>query len=392
MPYEKHYVYTLTGLEVTSLDSVGNLADAHTHQAASTSQRREIVSRLPQIFNRAASLRQAETDHEVAWEYHSLAGQASFDKVTVTFPCYSSSLAFEIVCNYMRLSGSRRLALCEPTFDNLADTAMRHGLELQPILDAGSWYESCIDILHNNYVDSLALVIPNNPTGSTMSRVELHEIARLAAKQDIFLIVDASFRVFDERACFDFYDTLRAASCFHFVIVEDTGKIWPALDTKVAFLNSSLHAAPQIGKIHEDMLLNVSPFANLVIAEFCRLSKIDSLASVRSLLAQNRTTMEALVYARGLATPANDASKVSVEFIELSADLSAHELSANLRSKYGVHILPGGPFFWSNSRPEADRFVRVALSRDADVFERAVRALANGLRNYRKDGPAGATK
>src|SRR5262249_57416978 len=82
--------------------------------------------------------------------------------------CFTASMAFEIVANYLR---QRHLSvtLIEPCFDNLSDIFRRHDIPLRPLSD--EWLESPNDAFERALgelrTDAICLVTPNNPTGRT---------------------------------------------------------------------------------------------------------------------------------------------------------------------------------------------------------------------------------
>jgi aspartate/methionine/tyrosine aminotransferase len=68
----------------------------------------------------------------------------------------------------------------------------------------------------------------------------------------------------------------------------------------------------------------------------------------------------------------------SVSWLEIGNSTTAFELKQILDAQ-GVFVLPGNHFYWSDRR-QGDTFVRVALTRDADMFAEAAALLAEVCR------------
>jgi alanine-alpha-ketoisovalerate/valine-pyruvate aminotransferase len=62
-------------------------------------------------------------------------------------------------------------------------------------------------------------------------------------------------------------------------------------------------------------------------------------------------------------------SFASVAWLRIDHPLTAMELKQVLDAN-GVFVLPGNHFFW-HDRQKGEKFIRVALTRDADMFREA---------------------
>ena len=67
-----------------------------------------------------------------------------------------------------------------------------------------------------------------------------------------------------------------------------------------------------------------------------------------------------------------------MSWLRIDHSLSALELKQIL-DQHGVFVLPGNQFFW-NDRRQGERFIRVALARDAEMFREAVTVLGEACR------------
>jgi aspartate/methionine/tyrosine aminotransferase len=69
---------------------------------------------------------------------------------------------------------------------------------------------------------------------------------------------------------------------------------------------------------------------------------------------------------------------MSVAWLRIDHPLTGFDLKQIL-DEHGVFILPGDHFYWAN-RQQGEKFIRVALTRDADTFARATAVLAEVCR------------
>jgi DNA-binding transcriptional MocR family regulator len=162
-----------------------------------------------------------------------------------------------------------------------------------------------------------------------------------------------------------------------YVFIEDTGKTWSALDLKVGVIAVSSDLLAELETIHNDILLNVSPFVLEMLRRYIvnSLDDTDQFSFVR-LVQQNRSRLNDATR-ETILVPSNPSSQISVEWMRIVDGGSASSLCESLR-KRGLHLLPGTQFYWS-SPDIGDHFVRVALMRDAEMFSLATKLLADCL-------------
>jgi len=362
----------LTVSERIALSQRFNLADAHTRQSPNEDQHTQIIDKIPALYELAQNVEQSSLEASCYQALMSCNNQkGALEHFPI--PCYSASMATEVVGNYLRLTGSQ-VALTHPCFDNIADILRRHEVTLSPIAD--DFYD---DIEHMcRRIDELAadyvfLVMPNNPTGKYLEKEEFTKLVSHCVRRRIGLIFDFCFRLYEQQLCsYDQYEILDGLSA-EYIAIEDSGKIWPTLDQKVSFLICSGLARKKIAEIQDDFLLNVSPLSLLIVEEFARLSLTCDCSDFRGLVKDNRAHLRKWLDAHGyLGWRSKSAdSHVSVEFIATSED-SASAVSNALER--GVAILPGTAFYWS-SHVSGRRTLRIALARDPDYFRTALDTL-----------------
>ncbi|WP_038436449.1 aminotransferase class I/II-fold pyridoxal phosphate-dependent enzyme [Pseudomonas brassicacearum] len=377
----------ITQHEISALKTRFNLADAHTHQDQSVTQR-EIVNRLPELWYRAQGQSQYQSEQEFIQAFFTFHGQEhALKRHDEIYLVYAASIAMHITATYLR-KRNMSVGLIEPCFDNLHDLLKHMEVPLTPLDEA--LLQSSTDVYAKLQsaaanVDAIFLVDPNNPTGTSMfaeGADTFVEVARYCRDHGKLLILDFCFAAFFKAAGgsrVDAYAILDDIGT-QYIIMEDTGKTWPLQDTKCATIMSSRALNADIYSIVTSVLLNVSPFILNVVTQYIRDSSEDDFESVRSILDVNRAAARRHLQGSFLSylTPMVETSVAWFEI--LREDVSADDLQAYLMA-YEVYVLPGKYFYWS--QPQAgQKFIRLALARKPEEFEQAVETIALALENY----------
>ncbi|MEI5100662.1 aminotransferase class I/II-fold pyridoxal phosphate-dependent enzyme [Streptomyces sp. PmtG] len=361
----------LTELEQQALDAPINLSDGHARQAPTPSQN-ALVERIPQWF---ADVREAPFEELERRAQTAFLSALHQDRAPVAagrvLSVYSSSVATMAVGRLLqRRSG--RVALIHPTFDSIADLLRGHVDLLpiaEPVLTEGDW-----DRAIPTDVTCLYLTVPNNPTGWRLDEAAMTELARWSAEREVLLCVDTSFRGFDQRTQYDMYRILEAAGT-DYILLEDTGKLWPMLELKLGFLAVSARMERPIKKIMSEVLLSVSPLVLRLVEELSKDYAADGMSQLHELIYTNRRLVAETVTDLDGVTLLDPDSRVSVCRLRLpSADKS---LSARRALKErGVHVLPAGQFYWADPSGGTDQ-VRIALARDPHTLAEALHRMAD---------------
>jgi aspartate/methionine/tyrosine aminotransferase len=368
----------LTGYEIDSLRQSYNLTDGHAFRRWFASEE-AIIDRSARLFKNCNRRLQNDIEREYVRDFSRLAKQTYDDGTLGYLMCFTASMAFEIVANYLRLN-QLTLTLIEPCFDNLADIFDRHHIPLQPFPDdlleaPEDRFEHALSAVNS---DAFCLVTPNNPTGMTLAEGNLRILLQFCKAQLKLLILDNCFRPYLPRhRIYDQYRMILDAGV-DVVMVEDTGKTWPTSEIKAPFFAVSRAGGlfDQIYDIYTDFLLHVSPVGIKLMHEFIRLSQQDELASIHEVVRVNRKTLYENLEGTFL-TPCEQ-SFASVAWLRIDHPMTAMELKQVL-DEHGVFVLPGDHFFWHNRR-QGEQFIRVALTRDADVFREAANLLGDMCR------------
>ncbi|HEX6342490.1 enduracididine biosynthesis enzyme MppP [Umezawaea sp.] len=365
----------LTQLEYLALNSDFNLSDGHARQELTPGQGK-MVGELPRLWAEAVVRPVEEIERESHRAFFHLLGQHSYPGADGrVLACYSSSVAMEIFARAL-VTEADAIALVHPTFDNIPDILRGVGLRLVPLEE---------DVLHGGdvpaellgSVGAIFVTTPNNPTGRVLSRERLVRLAEQCAEHGVVLALDTCFRGFDEAGQYDHYEVLEASGC-RWVVIEDTGKLWPTLELKIGWLVRSANVGLPLAKVYSDILLGVSPLVMLMVKRLSEDAADGGLRDLHEFIATNRALVRANLHDVPGLTFVDPDSRVSVERIHLG-DRSAMDVWAALR-EHNVYLLPCGRFHWADPS-EGDRMLRIALSRSpasVDVATRALRSVLMG--------------
>jgi aspartate/methionine/tyrosine aminotransferase len=273
-----------------------------------------------------------------------------------------------------------RIALIHPTFDNIPDLLRARGLDLVPVGE-----DEFADGLTRQPPDVGAVFVttPNNPTGWVLDEPALRRLASWCARTGRLLAMDACFRAQDTRAQYDVYDILEGSGT-EWVVIEDTGKLWPVLELKAGFLAWGSRTRLPLTNAFSDVLLSISPVILRLITELAVDAADGGYAALRGLIRHNRTTL-----ARGIEdTPlalADPESRISVARLRLPPGGATAEDFYHWLLARDVHVLPCAPFHWARQR-EGDAYVRVALARGPEEVRAAGRIIAESAGALRSGG------
>ncbi len=365
----------LTQYEQVALNRIFNLADGHAHQSQTNSQG-EIIGKLTEIFERAQATSQELIEKKFCNNFYKLAGQFAALDMNNSLLCYSASSAIQMVAHLLKQKGYRRTALIEPTFDNLADMLRRSDIDLVAIEEDYIFPTPSCKHISDLDVSAIFIVVPNNPTGKTLNKESFKALVNFCAQTHTLLIVDFCFRFFDELSDWDQY-ALAIEAGIDFIFIEDTGKTWPTLDLKASIISCSSRLFEDVFRIHNELLLNISPFTLEILSEYIRNSQEYSIErTVTSIVSSNRNYLQDKL-TNSILKPSDPSSRVSVEWLEIVNDVNAEELWETLKEK-GVFVLPGTYFYWTHP-DQGKKYIRIALMRDSNMFREAVDTLVGIL-------------
>ncbi|MFD8867838.1 aminotransferase class I/II-fold pyridoxal phosphate-dependent enzyme [Streptomyces sp. NPDC059590] len=365
----------LTQHEQIAIDSRINLSDGHPRHDLTSSQS-VVIDRLPELFRTASTEPFEKLERQALRAFMSALGQHSAPVETGRiFSLYSSSVATMALANALA-ELNHRVALLHPTFDNIHDILSR-SVKITPIEEAVcaqarleeiiSWGATC-----------LFITTPNNPTGWVLQQEEFERVVRVCAERNILLCLDTSFRGFDKRAQFDGYEVLHRYGA-QYVVIEDTGKLWPMSELKLGILAVSEGMWPVMRKAVSDVLLTVSPLVLKLVESLSRDAAAGGLDRLHDLIAANRRRVARTVGALPGVTLPDPSSRISAARLAFPSAEAAARVSSDLL-EHGIHVLPCRQFHWA--RPEeGGHLFRVALARNPDVIEAAMSRLSAAVKS-----------
>jgi aspartate/methionine/tyrosine aminotransferase len=368
----------LTCYEIDTLPRTYNLTDGHAFRRWSAAEE-AIIDCAPRLFKSSSRQHQHGIEREYVRDFLRL-GKQTWDADNFGYlMCFTASMAFEIVANYLRLN-QLTLTLIEPCFDNLADIFRRHRIPLRHFPDEllESPNEAFERALCDIDSDAICLVTPNNPTGLMLSEANLRSLVQFCKRHNRLLILDNCFRAYVPRHLIHDQHKIIQDAVIDTFLVEDTGKAWPTAEVKAPFfaVSRARRLFDRIFDIYTDFLLHVSPFGVKLMHEFIRLSQQDEMAYIHEIVAVNRQQLYERV-ARTFLTPC-ERRFASMAWLRIDQSIDGLRLK-QLLDERGVFVLPGHYFFW-HDRSQGERFIRIALTRDADMFREATARLEEACR------------
>jgi aspartate/methionine/tyrosine aminotransferase len=368
-------VANLTSMEVDALTDVDgglNLTDGHARLPL-LPQQRAIVEQIPEMFAAASRRAFPEIEQEAHATFLNAIGQHSAPVGTGRIlSCYSSTLATDIVARALPVGAT--VAVLHPTFDNIADLFVTRGLRLVPLSEE--------ELLARRWpgapVSAVVVTHPNNPTGLITPREHLASLGRHAAAHGQTVIIDASFRGQVREAQYDTYAVLDEAGA-DWIVIEDTGKLWPMHELKIGLLCWSERTTLPIERAFSESLLAASPVVLQLVTQLARDWTDGGYERARDLVERNRAVVREALDAVGLEL-ADPTSEISVARIGLPGDgPDSVELHREVLGR-GVHVLPCPPFHWADP-DEGRKFIRISLARPHTTVRDAAFTLASAYRD-----------
>lgn len=364
---------TLTEVEMQGLDSHCNMADGHAYQDLSLSQS-GIIEKLPELWKRGLLKNQHDTERDFLYQFARLAESPSILEYPNFRICPSASNSIDIAAAWLKAT-DKRVALIEPTFDNLFLILKRRDVHLVSVPES-IIYEGDLDELSKADIDAVFLVNPNNPTGKLLSESRFKKIVNWCATHDQMVILDSTFRFFYPQSYDQFQ--LLIDSGISFLSIEDTGKVWPTQDLKASLILFSKDIAPLMNIIYEEIYLCVSNFQLEILMLFMRDAELRGLeaavwSEVKARRLAFRRTIEFSEF--HIQKDAID-SDISVEWVTFNKKLGNDFQVMQHFKNAGLIVLPGRLFYWDSSdHPKHQQFIRFSLLKPRTQFEASLECI-----------------
>ncbi|MEV6199671.1 aminotransferase class I/II-fold pyridoxal phosphate-dependent enzyme [Streptomyces sp. NPDC051771] len=365
----------LTSMETDALLGGLNVSDGHPRMALTDTQR-EIVNSLPLLFDEAEKrvFEEIEAEAQAAF-LHGIGQHRAPIGTGRLVSCYSSSVAMDITARALA-QRTAHIALVHPTFDNIPDLLKGRGLTLLPVPEAD--LERGEPDLPDE-VGAVFVTTPNNPTGWVLSEDGLRRLAAFCARTGRVLAMDTCFRAQDTRAQYDTYRILEESGT-EWVVIEDTGKLWPTLELKAGFLAWGENTDLPLMEYFSDVLLSVSPLILLMITKLAEDAGREGYAQLSGLIRSNREALAGILDGSPVELTDPDA-RISVARITLPEDGPDAVTLYDTLVRDGTHVLPCGPFHWARQE-DGRRQVRLALARSGGDVVRAAETVVAAVREH----------
>lgn len=370
----------LTQIEYPSLArGILNFADAHARHSLSKASRELLGSSFDALMgNHSEDYFEAEDMFLDGISKHT--GQTPQNiSTSIT---YSASIALDIAAKYLAPRQSS-VGMITPAFDSVAALFIRSGLNLIPVPEQRLTPECDFDYLDSLGLTALVLITPNNPTGARLSRKGIRNLIEWSARNEVVLILDLSFRMFDTQSQGNLIAIGEELGA-QLITVDDTGKTIPLFDTKLGVLSMTSRLAPEIRNIYSDILLNVSELDLRLLSAVLLADDGNEVVAARDLAISNHylltrdPRLERALH-RGRPTEAPD-FQPSVAWLDIGDHRDLVLDGCHARS---MQMLPGNGFFWdrpdSVSAGPGARWIRLPLLRDPEYFARGAKILSSVL-------------
>ncbi len=360
---------SLTQMQLLGVGSDTNVAEGYPRFALTPSQQ-AIAADLPALLAEATSTPFAVLEARAHTAFFGALGQHAAPVGSGRIvSMYSSTVAIDVVAGALARR-VKTVGVVNPVIDCIPAVFRGRGLELVSLSERQ--LGSVDPLAGRDDLEAVFTASPNNPTGTVLSKLQLERLAGACLERGIPLIIDQCFRAFDRRAQFDTYAVLDRTGV-EYVVIEDTGKLWPAGGIKLGFLVWGRPTRLDLSEVASDILLTAPPFSVAVVERFALDMAAGGLDQLHAHIAANREILAQELAGCDRAAVADGDSRASVSRIRLPADLSGTVLWGRLLQR-GVHAVPCRPFYWARPK-DGDRFLRIALAREPEVVQRAARAV-----------------
>lgn len=357
---------TATDFERNALPAPLNFSDGHAQQSL-PGYLQPLVDQMPELFRGTRILDQTRLESEFLSNFFAISNQQTL--VNMDAPAlltYSASSTMDLVSKFC-MRRNCEVHVLHPCFDNIVSLLRNHHVPIVPVeedlitdFDAASMPSSC---------KILWLVCPNNPTGVTPSEEDFRGLVQWAAESDVLLIFDFCFRLFSpEMRSWDQYSHLYDSKV-SFICIEDTGKVFPLLDLKAGICICSDENFEELESLHNDLLLNVSPFILRLNSEAIRLTQIAGLDSLFCDLNANRKLVENFLSESSFQIASPHMKNVPFAWLETHVDQAATFLIER-----NLHVLSGSLFYWA-SPDQGGSIIRMPLSRGGEMMAQGLELL-----------------
>lgn len=369
----------LTELELVALlPNVVNLSDGHARQSLGVRSRVK-VQEVFDSFMSSSAPDYFQSERQFLKYLTQYTGQQYVEGQF--FVTYASSVAMGVVATQLKRSGRHVGVVC-PTFDNIPGILATLDVPMVPVAEKYLSGGCDFGYLSSLDIDALLLVMPNNPTGTCLTRESMCGLFDWAAQRDVELIIDLAFRWFSEDMRWDIVCEAEERGV-DVITIDDTGKVLSLADLKASVISTSRRLAVQVREIQTQYVLNVSELTLRLLTVMMEPTRLDNEVSeaIRTVRANRQYLHRKLAVhdpsARHALSSTPCYSDMSVEWLRFSSN-NRTQIVKECRRR-GLEILVGDHFYWAAELKPSYEDVRLALMRDSHYFARGIDILMEVL-------------
>jgi aminotransferase len=214
----------------------------------------------------------------------------------------------------------------------------------------------------------LLLNFPTNPTGATLTRKDMTDIARFAIKRDLLVITDDIYGelVYDEdRTSIAALPGMKERT----ILLNGFSKSWAMTGFRVGFSCAPPKLTEAMMKIHQYTMLCAPILSQKAAVEAIR-NGVSDIADMRSEYRERRNFIHASLNEMGLPCHVPRGAFYAFPYIG-GYGLTSKEFSLKLLNEEGVACVPGTAFGASG-----EGFLRCSYATDIDEIKEAMRRMS----------------
>lgn len=363
----------LTSFELSALENKYSLSDGHAyHEMPKFYQ--PIINNISEIWSETESYSSFEVNELFKMSLANLINSKYLSGYKHYSICPTASNSIDIVATWLACKNVS-VGLIEPAFDNLFLLMNRKQVDVNPLCESDFLDLEKLDFkVKEHSIGCIFLVSPNNPTGFKLSADEFSDLAKFCSNRGIVLVVDVTFRFYgDDR--YDEYEILIENET-KFIVIEDTGKTWPTLDSKVSLMAYSIDLAHELRVLWEEIYLCHSLFTINLLRYFLDKTAILGVDNAIQNEVDSRRNMfiEKINISNGFDLSAGGESNLPMIWLDCSRTRLDDISIVNEFNKIDVGVLPGRYFYWSDHEKCKDH-VRISLLRPMLTLKKGVESI-----------------
>lgn len=294
------------------------------------------------------------------------------------FVTFSGSAALDRVIE-SQLGHGRGIMSSSPSIDIIAGMISERSSVNAVFVPATEGFDVAVSELLSkvtNDTDCIILTSPENPTGNVISEAELAEICEFSRERGITLIVDQCFALIDPFSHDIPLLPNVAPPGLNWIFLWDTGKTFGLNEDKLGFIFCSATLRDGLRQRLNILQFDVSRRLKFLFKRIFREARENKYPDwLSKVVRENISYTERAVRGTSLGAVRPDAGS----FLLLDtnrAPVTSREMADILLKSKGLGVIETNSFFHPTPRSsEGDRYLRLAMARDASVIREAVKRI-----------------